>query len=530
VKHASSRGHRKLKNAQRARKLKRTGHAKKPRRELKGAWRSRKSEAPRRVSKHALEKPAITYPEKPLPAEIPPFAKSVAAQLEEAAEVRRPEAEPAAPEAKAEGEGSEMAFAERAAEAAKLPEESLWLEVRPFVGQEIRAAHFLDLMSVLHGLNKTFEYLIASGPDPSELGKVPYPKRVVRYFIRCPDAASKELVKNVLRSVRFAVEERALEFEGGKLLLHDYGLRIEYPLEAELELESHFGSKPLFPEVPTYERSFEQFIDVPKNIHAAVLLGGALRFVARRNDRAPVLVKVPGASMDGRAVGSALSYHLGGFMRAAASMGRPDGAGEERRPPPQPVDMRALQEVQRRIQQPWFSCDVRAYGTQEQISSIVSALSFTTNRCRVFKHRRCAESRRVAREGRKKKPGKLRSFLARLLLRLNEFLSGFRPDPSLQRAKSAVRLGAIFLYPAILFLLWVSGTWKPDILSSAFDQALLAAAALLPLVLRSAWRMRKTIALTIGELSLLVSLPSKPERGQFYFAEAGVPAEVREAV
>jgi hypothetical protein len=35
------------------------------------------------------------------------------------------------------------------------------------------------------------------------------------------------------------------------------------------------------------------------------------------------------------------------------------------------------------------------------------------------------------------------------------------------------------------------------------------------------------MAMTVGELSLLVSMPNKPESGQFYFAEGKPRAEVK---
>ena len=497
------------------------GGPKKPRR----TKRPRKSRASKRTKRSASEKPIITYPEKPCPAEATPFSKNLLTQLEPRAEVKREEIRPPEPEAPPEtapeqgaAEAEKTEFVKKIALSAKPPEESLWLEVRPFVGQEMRVANFLDLVNAMAGSGQTFEFLMAAGPDPSELGgQAPFPKRVVRYFVKCPDSTTKELAKNILQAAKFAVEERNLTFENGKLLWCEPDEYIEYSFEAELELASHYGSKPLFPELPTYERTFEQFVDVSKNIHAAILSGGALRIVARRNDRAPVHLKMPGSAKDGSSVGGALSYHFGGFMRNVARMGKPDGVEEERRPL-QIVDARAQQEVMKRASQPWFSCDARAYGkTQEQIRAIVSALTFPSNQFKVFKIRKCTRSQ----------PAGKASWLGRLARRL----SGAQVDPSLQEMKSLARLGAMLAFPLFLVFLWGVGVWNPlGILGNTFDQLLLALALIIPLFVRSAWRMRKTIALTISELPLLVSLPNKPEVGHFYFSEARVPVEIKEDV
>jgi len=485
--------------------------------------RPRKSRALKRTKRSAPKKTIITYPEKPCPAGATPFSKNLLAQLEARAEARKeetrpePEAPPETAPEQGDVEAKKTEFVKKIAVSAKPPEESLWLEIRPFVGQEMRAANFLDLVNAMSGSGQTFEFLMAAGPDPSELGgKAPFPRRVVRYFIRCPDSTAKELAKNILQAAKFAVEERNLTFENGKLLWCEPDVYVEYPLEAELELETHYGSRPLFPELPTYERSFEQFIDVPKNIHAAILSGGALRIVARRNDRAPIHLKTPGSSKDGSAVGGALSYHFGGFMRNVARMGKPDGVEEERRPL-QTVDARAQQEAMKRAFQPWFSCDARAYGSQEQIKTITSSLSFPSNRIRVFRFRKCARSQSAEKVS--------------LLSRLAGLFSGSRIDPSLQELKGLARLGATLAFPLFLVLLWSVGVWNPlGVLSNPFDQALLTIVLILPLVVRSAWRMRKTIALTISELPPFVSLPNRPEVGHFYFSEARVPVEIKEDV
>jgi hypothetical protein len=115
--------------------------------------------------------------------------------------------------------------------------------------------------------------------------------------------------------------------------------------------------------------------------------------------------------------------------------------------------------------------------------------------------------------------------------RLARRLSGAQVDPSLQEMKSLARLGATLAFPLFLVFLWGVGVWNPlGILGNTFDQLLLALALIIPLFVRSAWRMRKTIALTISELPLLVSLPNKPEVGHFYFSEARVPVEIKEDV
>lgn len=392
-------------------------------------------------------------------------------------------------------ESAESQFLKKVAESARPPEEGTWLEIRPFVGQELRVVNLLEVVNLVAGSGQVFEFLIAAGPEPSEMRSgVPFPRRVVRYFIRCPDPQTREQVKNLLQAARFVAEERRLIFEGGRLLWHEPDTYVEYPYEAELELAADYGSRPLFPELPTYERSFEQFIDVPRNIYAAVLTGGALRFVFRRNDRAPVFVKSPAAAKDGSSVAKAGSYFLGKFLQSMMRGGRPNGVEEERRLP-QP-DLRAQQDFMRRISQIWFSCDVRAYGTQEQVRAITASLSFPSNQIKVFRLRKCPRTR--------------------------------RPDPGLQELKKLLRIGAIISFPVLLVFLWGAGIWSPlGVLSNFFDQLLLAMALVVPLAVWAAWRTRKTIALTIGELPLLISLPNRPETGHFYFAEARTPVEIR---
>jgi hypothetical protein len=466
------------------------------------------------------EKPSEEKPRAEKPAAgMPAFARSVLSAAGAEAPEEKPEpseeARPAEAPAPAAGRGAPAkrvagllrAAASRSARAlravtgriaarfrpAERRAEGPWLEVRPYVGQEARVANFLDFLNAMHGLGGEFEVLIASGPDPEDLRRgVPFPRRVVRHFVRCPDGVSREMARSVLRSAGFAVEDSDIAFEE-KRLTWAPNLTIEHPLEAELELEAPYGERPCFPELPTYERRFEQFVSVAESLHSAVLFGGALRIVARRNDRAGVHVKVPGVSRDGRAFGSAASYHLGAFVRNVARLGAPDGVEEVRRPV-QPVDAQKLQEAQERASKPWFSCDIRAYGTPEQIRAIASALTFPTNRCRVFRvRRRCS-----------------------------------RIDAGLQEGRSYLRLAAVFSLPALLLLLWVSGVRSPlGVLSSPVDQALLGLALLSPLLIRRAWRMRRTVAMTIGELSLLISLP-RPEIGGFHFAEARPPPEIRE--
>ncbi|MBC7218619.1 MAG: hypothetical protein H5T49_00575 [Hadesarchaea archaeon] len=508
---------------------------KKPRRpRSKKSQRTKKPRAPRGKKAGMPAETIITYPEKPYSTEISLFGKNILTQLEAGAEAKKEETSPSeasprtAPE---QGDvGAKAEFVKKITMSAKPPAESLWLEVRPFVGQEMRVANFLDLVNMMVGSGQTFEFLMAAGPDPSELGgQVPFPRRVVRYFLKCPDSTTKELAKNVLQAAKFAVEEIDLSFENGKLVWCEPDVSIEYPFEAELELATHYGSKPLFPEQPTYERSFEQFVDVPKNIHAAILSGGALRIVVRRNDRAPIHLKMPGAR-DGSSVGGALSYHFGGFMRNMARMGKPDGVEEERQPL-QTIDVRAQQEVMKRASLPWFSCDFRAYGTQEQIRAIVSSLTFPSNRFKVFRIRKCVRSQTAEKTGRLGRLARLFSGSRGRLKHLADFFSGSRVDPSLQELKGLVRLMVIISFPLFLVFLWGIGAWNPlGALDSPFDQALLILAFIIPLVLRSAWRMRKTIALTISELPLIVSLPNKPEVGHFYFSEARVPVEIKEDV
>ena len=189
-----------------------------------------------------------------------------------------------------------------------------------------------------------------------------------------------------------------------------------------------------------------------------------------------------------------MSYHLSSFLRGAMSLGRPNGEHQEERKAA-PEDWRTQQEVTRRASQPWFVCDARAYGTQEQIGAIVASLGFPSNRFRVFRLRR--------------RPASI--------------------DPSLQILRSAIRQGAILSPLAFPPLLWWLGWWHPlGILQDVMSIWPLGLALVLHLVIRSAWRMRKTIAMTIGELSLLVSMPSKPEAGHFHFAEGKPRAEVRE--
>jgi len=396
-------------------------------------------------------------------------------------------------------------YAERVAKAEpRRKEDILWLEVRPFLGQELRAANYLELINAMHGTGGVFEFLMASGPDPSDLGKAPVPKRVIRYFVRCPDAVTKELAKNILQTSGFAVDERPLRLEGNRLswwepgnymeYLDDQGYLAPYPLEAELELETHYGSKSLFPEVLTNERSFDQFLRVIDSLHAALLSGGAFRVVVKKDDRARVHLQAPTVSRDGRAIGGAVTYHISDFFRGLMSLGRPDGVGEESRRAAPEVDRRAMEEVSKRVSQSWFACDARAYGTQDQIRAIVASLGFPSNRFRVFRHR--------------KQPKPI--------------------DPSLQELKSFLRQGATLLPLAFPLLLWWSGLWNPlDILKDVVLVWPVALALLLPLVLRSLWKMRRTVAMTVGELSLLVSVPSKPEAGHFYFAEGKPRVEVK---
>jgi hypothetical protein len=79
-----------------------------------------------------------------------------------------------------------------------------------------------------------------------------------------------------------------------------------------------------------------------------------------------------------------------------------------------------------------------------------------------------------------------------------------------------------------LLLLW-RGLWNPMLVLEAPSQLLpLALALALPPTLRAVWRPRKTVAMTAGELSLLVSLPNRPEAGHFYFAVGRPRVEVKE--
>jgi hypothetical protein len=389
-----------------------------------------------------------------------------------------------------------LPFVERAAELAKPPEErSLWLEVRPYIGQELRIANYLDAISVMHGLGGEFEFLMASGPDPAEIGRVPEPRRVVRYFVRCPDETSRDVIKNVLINVGFDVSERRVEFEGNSLLWWEPDVRVRYEMEAELELAAHYGSTPLVPEEERYERTFEQFVRPIENLHAALLGGGALRVAVRAEDKAKLHVKIPGVSRDGAAARDAAVYHASGFARSLLTLGRPDGIGEETRRAPPQVDWRALEEHTRRVSRPWFVCDVRAYGTEEQIRGIIAALVYPRSRFKMFRRRRTL--------------GELK--------------------PRLMEARATAWRYATLLPLAIPLLLLWRGLWNPMLVLEEPSQLLpLALALALPPTLRAVWRPRKTVAMTAGELSLLVSLPSKPEAGHFYFAVGRPRVEVKE--
>ena len=374
-----------------------------------------------------------------------------------------------------------------------------WLEVRPYLGQDLRVVNYLNLLKMAHQAGEVFEFLAASGPDPHDLeANVAHPSCVVRYFVRCPDSETEEDAKNLLSMHGFTVEEVPVRFEGGRLLWWwrpEYWM--EYPCEAELELAAPYELVPLIPESRAREREFEEFADVITDLHAALLPGGAFRMAIRADPGAGRYLRLPtqGGGGLGSASGAAFSF-LDSLMRGLASLGRPDGTATGGRPQEHPsrMEQEKLEEVWRRSSHDWFVCDGRAYGTVEQIGRIERSFSFPSNRIRVFKIRTRAEEwkplnpaqRRIARWARRRIP-----VLSSILL------------------------------PAFA---WWAGLWDPlQILKSTGDLAVLILSIAVPLVTGATVRRLRPmvgnpIVATVRELSLLLSLPADTEKGHFYFA------------